>query len=128
MGRILAIDDEPSIRMVLELALSSAGHEVVLAGDGLEGLEKLNEDFKPDLILVDLNMPRLSGKDFIQEMKKNPNYNNVCVAILSGSMLGVDDFPPENTYQRIFTKPFDLDELVDYIESLGEQNTPCNAN
>lgn len=122
MGRVLVIDDEPNLRMVLELALSGAGHEALIAENGLKGLEKLNEGYKPDVILVDLNMPKLSGKDFVMELRKNPHYNDISILILSGSMPGTGEFPPKDTYQGIVSKPFDLNELLDLTESLCRSN------
>lgn len=118
MSRVLVIDDEPSLRMVLDLALSGAGHEAVLAENGLKGLEKLDEGYKPDLVLVDLKMPKLSGKDFVMKLRSNPNYNDISVVILSGAMPGFEDFPPNDTYQGIISKPFDLNELLKLTESL----------
>lgn len=65
MSVVMVIDDEPNLRFVLELALSDAGHNVILAKNGLDGLEKLYAGLKPDLILVDLKMSILSGKDLL---------------------------------------------------------------
>jgi len=118
LSRVLVIDDEPSLRMVLDLALSGAGHEAVLAENGLKGLEKLDEGYKPDLVLVDLKMPKLSGKDFVMKLRSNPNYNDISVVILSGAMPGLEDFPPNDTYQGVISKPFDLNELLKLTESL----------
>ena len=128
MGQIMVIDDEPNIRMVLELALSSAGHEVLSVKNGLEGFEKLKEGFNPDLVLVDLKMPKLSGRDFVMKMRKNPQYNNTSLVILSGSMPGLGDFPPKGTYQGIVPKPFDLSKLLELTESLFSTNQSLSAN
>lgn len=122
MSRILVIDDEPNIRMVLDLVLSSHGHEVEPAENGLAGLQKLADGFEPDVVLVDLKMPLLSGKDMVLKMRDNPQYNYISVLILSGSLPGFGDFPPSNTYQGLIAKPFDLDELCELVEACCQKD------
>lgn len=115
MPKILVADDEPNIRMVLKLALSSADYEVIAVEDGLAGIKTLTEGFQPDLILVDLNMPRLSGKEFISEVRSIDSYEDIPILILSGSIPGLGDFPPQGTYQGVITKPFDLEQLLNEV-------------
>ncbi|HHT01953.1 MAG TPA: response regulator transcription factor [Firmicutes bacterium] len=112
MDRILVIDDEPNIRLMLSLALNEAGYEVSCAADGQEAWQKMERGFHPTLILVDLNMPRLSGKDFIIKMRGSQKYAQVPVIILTGSMPESDHLPPPAMYQQLVSKPFDLDELI----------------
>lgn len=118
MGLIFVIDDEPNLRLILDLALSGAGHKVVTAENGLEGLKKLEDGLNPDLVLVDLKMPQLTGKDFIVKMRSCSYYSNTPVVILSGSMPGFGDFPPQECYQAVLPKPFDLNEVIQLVESI----------
>lgn len=71
MGRILTVDDSSSMRMAIRIALSGAGHEIVEASDGLDGLEKATGS-KFDMIIADLNMPRMNGLEMIREIRKLP--------------------------------------------------------
>lgn len=118
----MVIDDEPTLRMVLEMSLSDFGHQVLPAENGQAGLEKLKDGYKPDLILVDLKMPILSGKEFVLALRSNPQFNDISVLILSGSMPGFGDYPPKETYQGIVSKPFDLAELCEITSSLCKKS------
>jgi two-component system chemotaxis response regulator CheY len=68
---VLAVDDSRSLRGALALALTSAGFRVTLAEDGVDGLEKL-AGIEPDLIVSDINMPRLDGFGFIEAVRRDP--------------------------------------------------------
>lgn len=65
---VLAVDDSLTIRELIGFVLGNAGFKVVLAEDGMEGLERL-QDLKPDLIITDVNMPRLDGLSFIERAR-----------------------------------------------------------
>lgn len=65
---IMAVDDSPSMRMLLRAALSDLGYTVVEAEDGVHALEKL-EGFEPDLLITDINMPRMDGFGLIAEVR-----------------------------------------------------------
>jgi CheY-like chemotaxis protein len=69
--RILLVDDEVDLRIVTSLKLRSAGYEVFEAVDGREVLDRVRS-IMPDLILLDLNMPRMNGREFLAEIKKDP--------------------------------------------------------
>ena len=67
---ILVVEDDPSVRILLEKSLTAKGYQVSLAKDGLAGLSSL-EQLKPDLLLVDIMMPRLDGMTFVKAIKAN---------------------------------------------------------
>ncbi|MCB1762689.1 MAG: response regulator [Gammaproteobacteria bacterium] len=69
---ILVVDDSPSIRQVVGIALRGAGYQVVEACDGLEALDKLKAQ-KANLIISDVNMPRMDGISLVKQIKANPN-------------------------------------------------------
>ena len=71
-GRILVIDDEPQIRRVMRMALTGAGYEIEDAKTGEEGLKKLRE-FRPDLVLLDINMPGIGGLEACRAIRGDPN-------------------------------------------------------
>ncbi|EIZ80477.1 response regulator [Novosphingobium sp. Rr 2-17] len=68
---ILTVDDSPSIRLAIRIALNGAGYTVTEAGDGEAGLNAANAG-KFDLIITDLNMPKMDGLSMIRELRKNP--------------------------------------------------------
>ena len=108
-GRILVIDDEPQIRRIMRETLTTAGYEVDDARNGMEGLEKLR-NFHPDLVLLDINMPDMSGIEVCRAIR---NDSSVAIIMLTvrkseadkvGALdAGADDF---------VTKPFSTPELL----------------
>jgi two-component system, chemotaxis family, chemotaxis protein CheY len=68
---ILTVDDSPSLRMAIRIALTGAGYAVTEAGDGVEGLNKAKGS-RFDLIITDLNMPNMDGLTMIRELRKDP--------------------------------------------------------
>lgn len=79
---ILIVDDSPSLRMAIRLALTGAGYRVTEAGDGEEGLARASSD-RFDMILTDLNMPRMNGLEMIQEIRKSPMQSGVPIVFLT---------------------------------------------
>lgn len=80
--RILAIDDSPTIRALVSKALRPAGFEVFLASDGIEGVEAL-PDARPDLIITDINMPRMDGFGLIDAVRADDAYSSVPILVLT---------------------------------------------
>lgn len=81
--RILIVDDSSSVRTVAGIALRGAGYEVIEAGNGQEGLAKLEGAEKVHLIISDVNMPVLDGIGFLKEIKKHPSYKFTPVIMLT---------------------------------------------
>ncbi|MDP2627274.1 MAG: ATP-binding protein [Candidatus Rokubacteria bacterium] len=109
---ILVVDDEPEIREVLRDLLRAAGHEVDMAGDGLEGLERLGHR-EYDLIITDIRMPRLDGRRFFEQTTHRRPELRQRFMVISGDMLTDDsrDFI-EHSGLPCLHKPFDLDEVL----------------
>jgi len=113
--KVMVIDDSKTIRRTAETLLKKAGCEVVTATDGFEALAKIT-DQNPDLIFVDIMMPRLDGYQTCALIKKNPTYRDTPVILLTskdglfdrarGRIVGSD---------RYLTKPFTKDELLGAI-------------
>jgi two-component system chemotaxis response regulator CheY len=80
--RILLVDDSAAVRKVASIALAAAGYEVLEAGNGKEGLDKLNGE-KVHLIISDVNMPVMDGIQFLKEVKQHPNYRFTPVIMLT---------------------------------------------
>lgn len=83
MRTILVVDDEPLIAMALEAELTDAGYGVVTAANGRQGLERLAEEPRPDLVLTDMMMPVMSGAEMLAAMAANPGLAEIPVVILS---------------------------------------------
>jgi DNA-binding response OmpR family regulator len=109
---ILVADDEPNIVLALEFVLGEAGYRVRVAHDGQEALDAIAAEL-PDLMLLDVMMPRVSGYEVCQRVRENPAWRSLRVLMLSakgraveiekGLALGADGY---------VTKPFALDELL----------------
>jgi two-component system, OmpR family, response regulator len=132
MARILVIEDEADIRQVLDYNLKSAGHEVVEASRGVDGLRLLRER-EPDLVLLDLMLPDMPGTEVCRSIKDNPATRALPVVMLTargeeidrvvGFEIGADDY---------ITKPFSLEEVIARLRAIlrrtgtGAQK-PCAA-
>ena len=81
-SKVLVVDDSPTFRSIVSVTLANAENDVTQAGDGLEGMEKLGETAF-DLFVVDINMPRMGGIEFITELRKNDQFTETPVIVLS---------------------------------------------
>lgn len=83
MLNILTIDDSRVMRQMLHATLAGAGHTVIQAVDGMEGVERLDDVEKLDLVITDINMPRLDGFGFIQKARQHAMHRGVPILVLS---------------------------------------------
>src|SRR5215468_561337 len=81
-GRVLVVDDEPMLRDTLGKTLSAEGYVVDLAVDGETALERIRAA-RPDAILLDLMMPGMNGRQFLQALRDDPDYEDVPVLIMT---------------------------------------------
>ena len=79
---VLAVDDSVTMRNMLEAALSDAGFEVHLAEDGVDGIETLS-DLSPDVIITDINMPRLDGFGFVDAVRSTDRLRGIPILVLT---------------------------------------------
>jgi CheY-like chemotaxis protein len=113
--RILVIDDDLAIRVLLQAVLRRMKFDVELAEDGAAGLDKLQSGNTYDLILLDLMMPRLNGYEFIEQISQRyPDHRPHIVVFTAAGKRGVDKIPPSSVCNSIL-KPFDLDTFIDII-------------
>ncbi|MBN9602562.1 MAG: response regulator [Afipia felis] len=82
MATILTVDDSPSIRQMIKVVLGPAGHNVLEAGDGAQGLETA-KSAKPDLVITDLNMPVMNGLELIKALRKQPSLLGLPIVFLT---------------------------------------------
>lgn len=116
--KILIADDEQNIVISLEFLMKREGYEVSIASDGEEAVQRIRAEV-PDLVLLDVMMPKKSGFEVCQEVKSNPDLQSVRILMLTakgrdtevakGLALGADAY---------MTKPFSTKELVERVRSL----------
>lgn len=116
MATVLVVDDDEDIRDVVSLRLGVAGHNVVMAENGEDGLRQARECF-PDLILLDIQMPRLNGIDVCRQLKADPDLAGIAVVLLTARGQEADvDRGFEAGAQDYIVKPFSLRELQTRVE------------
>jgi DNA-binding response OmpR family regulator len=121
MTRVLVVDDEPNILLSLEFLMQQAGCEVVTATDGETALQRVAER-PPDLILLDISLPGLSGFEVLEQLRARPEHARLPIIMLTahgreverekGLALGADDY---------ITKPFSTRQLVEKVQALLAQ-------
>lgn len=126
--RILVIDDDLAIRVLLQAVLKRMKFDVELAEDGAAGLEKLQRDGGYDLILLDLMMPRLNGYEFIEEIsQRQPEHRPHMIVFTAAGKRGVDKIPANSVCNSIL-KPFDLDTFIGIIgECLNKTHATASS-
>jgi DNA-binding response OmpR family regulator len=115
---ILVVDDDPVIQKLLTVNFEMEGYRVVTAGDGEDGLQRI-ADIRPDIVLLDVMMPRMDGVEVVRRLKSDESTSAIPVILLSakaqandisgGLDAGADDY---------ITKPFDPLELLDKVAAL----------
>jgi DNA-binding response OmpR family regulator len=83
MSKILVIDDDPTIVAIYRTAFRKSGFEVDAAEDGAAALQKFH-DWKPDVVLLDINIPGVNGLDWLQTIRQNPDFAKFPVVVLTG--------------------------------------------
>ena len=110
--RVLVVDDDPDIARFIEVNLRTQGFEVHLASDGVEALERAR-DILPDLVLVDVMMPRMDGFQVVDRLRSEPRTANVSIIMLTAKALTADKVLGITTgADDYIIKPFDPVELV----------------
>ncbi|NMM29290.1 MAG: response regulator [Glaciimonas sp.] len=116
--KILIADDEPNIVISLEFLMQQSGYEVATARDGADAMQKI-ASFSPDLVLLDIMLPKLNGFEVCQRVRENSQWDRIKIVILSakgreievskGIALGADAY---------ITKPFSTKDLIVQVQRL----------
>ena len=118
-SRVLVIEDDPDIRMLLEVLMRTAGHEVECLGDGEEGWRRLVQAPAVDLVLLDLMLPGLSGEELLQRLGQAAPGSAPAVLVLSAR--DAADVQPrllDLGASAFLNKPFDPAVLIDRVQTL----------
>jgi len=81
--KILVIDDSPTVRQQVQIALKDCGFAILEAGDGVEGMSKIAEDGEVALVILDVNMPRMNGLEMLEKVKEAGKNANLLVIMLT---------------------------------------------
>lgn len=130
-ARVLIADDEPEICKVLDQLLTGAGYQVQVVHDGKECLQAVRAQAPPALVILDLRLPAMSGRDVIAALRADPGLADLPVLLVTGS-LNPADFPPFHTVQGIIAKPFDLEAVLEAVQDclrarLGPEPAPTRS-
>jgi two-component system, chemotaxis family, chemotaxis protein CheY len=104
---VLVVEDEHELRELIARWLESRSYRVVEAADGRDAVELLQAGLEPDVILLDLTMPRMDGRAFLEWLRSDPKHQNRPVIVASAYL---EDEPPLDA-ERTFAKPFRPDLL-----------------
>ena len=113
MSKILVVDDESNMRFLLRMVFETEGFEVVEAHHGAAALERLNGGDKPDVIVTDLMMPLMNGRELVERLRADPATAEIPIVVVapgrSVDVAGAD---------AVLRAPFELDRVVDVARSL----------
>ena len=117
---ILIVDDEPGVVVAIQFLMEQQGHRVLVAQRGEDALDLIYK-YKPDLVVLDIMLPGISGWEVCEIIRLNPDYRNIKIVFLTarsseveiakGMALGADDY---------ITKPFSNDKLIARVNALLE--------
>ena len=117
---VLVIDDSRAIRLILAQILQDIGYHVIDAADGLEALKLLKEQEKVDLVLVDWNMPKMDGFEFVLEVRKNPAYNDTrLMMVTTETEMGQVVKALEAGANEYVMKPFTRETITEKLALMG---------
>jgi CheY-like chemotaxis protein len=121
MAKVLVVDDEPTIRLLLQAILAQEGHEVETAADGVDALQAVERDL-PDVVLLDLAMPNMDGWHFLEELRSRNLRSKVRVIIVSATSdtESMERSAAEGVNERI-AKPFDATAIVQAVEGVLQE-------
>src|SRR5580704_11671088 len=122
-AKILIVDDEPQITRVLRTALSTQGHSLRIAANGVEGMEAVHA-WKPDLVITDISMPEMNGVELCREIRAVSQVPIIVLSVRNQDLIkvealdaGADDY---------VTKPFSIQELQARVRAQLRRSTTAN--
>lgn len=119
--RVLVIDDDKDIRLVIRMNLEAAGYDVSECGDGFSALEAVRTEH-PDVIVCDIMMPGLDGYGVLRYLREQPDTARIPLLFLTAKGGDEDIWEGwQSGADYYLTKPFDPDELIDYLQYIEAQ-------
>ena len=109
--RVLVVEDDPSVRGLLQTLLTAEGYDVATASDGLAGLVKITSS-RPALVLLDLMMPDLGGVRVLEEVRDDPELADTPIIVVTGKADAINGMRDLLGDANVFLKPFAVAELL----------------
>lgn len=122
MTTVLIVDDLASERQMIGSVMLEAGFEIIKASDGCEAV-KCSQENKPDLVVLDIVMPKMNGFEVVRELRSNPKTEKVPVILCSQKNTEIDRvWGMEQGADAYLIKPFEPKQLIDIAQRLLENN------
>lgn len=118
--KILIVDDEKNIVESEREILEEEGFKVISAYDGKEALKKIRKEL-PDLMILDINMPKVDGYEVCKRIEQNPSYMSLPVIISTGEKINKTDMERLHFIKGYISKPFDYKELVSKVNEVFQK-------
>jgi CheY-like chemotaxis protein len=119
--RILIVDDHADTARMLKVLLQKEGHEAGIVLDGPAAIEAANHQ-KPDVALLDLSLPGMSGIEVATELRRDPERSRCVLVAITGH--GEDSLPSPSPFDRYFAKPLDIVSLLAYLREIRARQKP----
>lgn len=114
--KILIVEDNADLRTIFSFAFNRRYFSVEVATDGVEAIEQLNREV-PDIVILDINMPRLSGYDVLRHVRSNPRTQDVKVVVVTGNIMAMQA-PEVEFADLLLIKPVNINDLITLAERL----------
>lgn len=122
-GKILVVDDSPFIVEIVETILKDSGFEVITADDGEKALQKARGE-SPDVIVLDLMLPKMNGYEVCKILKEDEKYQHIPIIMLTARVNDDDEAKGKRAGADVYMgKPFELDDLVVKVKELLERKS-----
>ncbi len=119
---VLIVDDDPGIRILMQMLLTRAGCDVDCAGDGAEALALLESEDEPDCVLLDLMLPNVSGFDVLTALRQTrPALLERVIVVTAVSDRTLREVATCATVRAVVRKPFDIDHLVASVRACSQE-------
>lgn len=120
MAQALVVDDSRTMCRILERILTQAGFQVRTAQDGVQGLAELAAGPRPDIVMVDWNMPNMNGLEFVRQMRSNPAYSEIrCLMVTTETEMKRVSDALEAGADEYIMKPFTAEVVTEKLSLLG---------
>ncbi len=123
MSVILVVDDDSATRLLVRSILEIAGHEVIEAPHGSAALELISPQRLPDVVVTDLTMPVLGGKELIAQLRSGPVTAAIPIVVMSGNLAEARTLKASGLVEAVVSKPFVAAHLAQCIHAVASQQS-----
>jgi len=116
--RVLIVDDNADLLTIFTIAMEMTPFTIDTAVDGLDAMEKI-QAAKPDVIILDVNMPRMDGFEVLSTLRATPEYEGIKIILLTGNST-VPTYPETSKADLVLSKPVSVEELIHLVHRLAK--------